>query len=290
MGTSRSKQDARPGASLIPPWADGDPVPPDDPADDAAGDAADDAADDAGPMAPTEPSLEPSADPGQLALTAPPRRYGAFRSALGRFASSGDRREARRALGHWVRTSRGGAGSSTRSLGRATRAGAAALAGLARAAGGAAPADGALDVRTLAGLPSDVAIRRIVDAFCPPGILDEEVARLAIDEALVRALGGADAFDPGALDANAVRVATLTFAAELVFVSVMGDGGTALAAAPTIAAAIQRESDVRALVREVADVVGTPILAVAGSVLTPAAMNGLVSRLVAAVQEEIGTW
>jgi hypothetical protein len=145
-------------------------------------------------------------------------------------------------------------------------------------------------VRTLAGLPAEVAIRRIVDAFCPPGILDEEVARLAIDEALARALSGADTFDPGALDANAVQVATLTFAAELVFVSVMGDAGAALAAAPTIAAAAQREADVRALVREVADVVGTPLLGAAGSVLTAGEMRILVARLVTAVQEEIATW
>jgi hypothetical protein len=147
-----------------------------------------------------------------------------------------------------------------------------------------------LDVRSLAGLPSDVAIRRIVDAFCPPGILDEELARLAIDEALARALDGVDTFDPAALDANAVQIATLTFAAELVFVSVMGDGGRALAAAPSIAAAAQRENDVRALVREVADFVGTPILAASGTVLTNIGMNGLVSQLIAAVQEEMSTW
>jgi len=147
-----------------------------------------------------------------------------------------------------------------------------------------------MDVRTLAGLPSDVAIQRIVDAFCPPGILDEELARLAMDEALARALAGADTFDPAALDANAVRIATLTFAAELVFVSVMGDGGRALAAAPTITAAAQRENDVRTLVREVTDIVGTPMLAAAGAVMTNAGMNALIARVVAAVHEEMTTW
>jgi hypothetical protein len=147
-----------------------------------------------------------------------------------------------------------------------------------------------MDVRSLAGLPSDVAIGRIVDVFCPPGILDEELARLAMNEALARALDGVDTFDPAALDTNAVRIATLMFAAELVFVSVMGDGGRALAAAPTIDAAAQRENDVRALVREVADVVGTPILAGAGVVLTNGGMNSLVARIIAAVQEEMSTW
>jgi hypothetical protein len=274
MGTSQSKKDARPGASLIPPWADGDPQ-PSDPADDVTG---------------NEAFVPPTALMPPVLPAAPPRRYAAFRSALGRFASSGDRAEARRALGHWVRTSRGGSASGARSVGRATRSGAAALAGLARAAAGAPPLDGAVDVRSLAGLPSEVAIRRIVDAFCPSGILDEELARLAMDEALAHALGGADTFDPAALDANAVRIATLTFAAELVFISVTGDAGNSLAAAPTITAAAQRENDVRALVHEVADVVGTPILATAGNVLTPAGMNALVAQLVAAVQEEMSTW
>lgn len=275
MGTSQSKRDARPGALLVPPWADGDPA-----QRDSGGEAVDDSAADS-------PSV-PGQDP--VPLAAPPRRYGAFRAALGRFASSGDRGEARRALGHWVRTSRGGSASSTRSLGRATRSGAAALAGLARAVSGAPPIDGAMDVRSLAGLPADIAIARIVDAFCPPGILDEELARLAVDEALARALGGADTFDPAALDANAIRIATLTFAAELVFVSVMGDGGQALAAAPSVSAAAHRENEVRALVREVADVVGTPILVANGAVLTNAGMTALVIRLVAAVQEEMSTW
>jgi hypothetical protein len=43
-------------------------------------------------------------------------------------------------------------------------------------------------------------------------------------------------------------------------------------------------------VREVADFVGTPILAASGTVLTNIGMNGLVSQLIAAVQEEMSTW
>lgn len=271
MGTSQSKRDARPGASLIPPWADGDPQP----VDPANGEEN---------VANRVPAhFSPSA-------AAVPRRYAAFRTALGRFASSGDRGEAKRALGHWVRTGRGGSANATRSIGRAVRSGSAALAALSRAVTGAPSGAGTLDLLSLAGLPSDVAIRRIVDAFCPPGILDEELARLAIDEALAHALGSSDTFDPTALDFYALRIATLTFVSELVFIAVMGDAGKALAAAPTIAAAAQREAEVRELVREVADLVGTPVLAEAGSVLTATSMEALVARLVEEVQEEISQW
>jgi hypothetical protein len=221
---------------------------------------------------------------------APPRRYSGFRTALGQFASSGDRREARTALGHWARTSTGGSRTGAARVARAARTGGAALAGVARAGADMAPVAGALDVRTLAGLSVDVAIDRIVDAFCPPGILDEDVARLAIGEALATALSGIDTFDPASLDTNAVRIATLTFVGELVFVQIAGDGGKSLAAAPSPTAAAQREANLRSLVREVTDVIGTPILDAAGNVLTPNGMATLVSRLVQAVEAEISTW
>ncbi|MCK9374980.1 MAG: hypothetical protein M0P73_02405 [Syntrophobacterales bacterium] len=173
---------------------------------------------------------------------------------------------------------------------RAVRTGGAALASFARAGAGQPPVAGALDVRSLAGLPVDVAVDRIVDAFCPPGIIDEEIARLSIGQALTTALLGADTFDPNMIDTNAVRVATLTFAAELVFVSVAGDGASALSAARNPVAAAHRESEIRSLVREATDMVGTPILAAAGSVLTPDGMAALVSQVVEAVQEEMETW
>jgi hypothetical protein len=288
MGTSQSKRDAPPAAPLVPPWADQDPVPvppplapnPDAPL----------------PADPLSPDVSPYqlAPPAQLQSSlldvALPRRYAGFRAALGRFAASGDRREARTALGHWARTSTGGSRAGAARMGRATRTGGAALAGIARAGAGLPPVEGALDVRTLAGLAIDTAIDRIVDAFCQPGILDEDLARLAIGEALAAALAGVDTFDPNAVDANAVRVATLTFTTELVFIQIAGDGGRALAAAPSPAVAAQREADLRSLVREVTDVVGTPILVAAGNVLTPSAMSSLVSRLVEVVEAEMSTW
>lgn len=273
MGTSQSKPSAPPAAPLIPPWADHDPPAP-EPAPD-----------------PTTPPEQPSPIPPQPPVeTAPPRRHAGLRLALGRFARSGDQRDARAALGHWARTSTGGSRYAASRISRAARTGGAALAGFARAGAGQPPIEGSLDVRSLTGLPVDVAVDRIVDAFCPPGILDEDIARLAIGESLATALSGADTFDPNIIDAYAVRVATLIFVAELVFVSIAGDGGGALAAAPSPAAAAQRESDIRSLVREATDLVGTPILAAAGNMLTPDGMASLVSQLVEVVQKEMETW
>lgn len=283
MGTSKSKPDSLPRQPFIPPWADQDPVPP-PPAPDA-----NPAPDQPSPTGQPQPPASAPLPPRPADLT-PPRRYAGFRSALGRFASSGDRGEARTALGHWARTAMGGSGAGTARVARAVRTGGAALAGVARAGAGLAPVADALDVRTLAGLSVDVAIDRIIDAFCPSGILDEDIARLAIGEALATAMSGIDTFDPAALDANSVRIATLTFVGELVFVQISGDGGKSLAAAPSPTVAVQREVDLRSLIREVTDIIGTPILEAAGDVLTPTEMSNLVSQLVQAVEREISSW
>ena len=103
-------------------------------------------------------------------------------------------------------------------------------------------------------------------------------------------MSGIDTFDPAALDANSVRVATLTFVGELVFVQIAGDGSRSLAAAPSPTVAVQRETDLRSLIREVTDVIGTPILEATGNVLTPSAMESLVSQLVQDVEKEMSTW
>ncbi|MGC3999583.1 MAG: hypothetical protein QM767_19910 [Anaeromyxobacter sp.] len=131
---------------------------------------------------------------------------------------------------------------------------------------------------------------RIVDAFCPPGILDDEWARIAVGEALATALEGVDVFDPTALDANAIRIATLALAAELVFVAVAGDAGRALAGAASPAAAVQRENDIREVIHEAAQAVGGEVMDSWGDSLTPASMTALVRRLVEVVEEEMARW
>jgi len=286
MGTSRPKPDAPPNAPLIPPWADKDPLPPIPPPD---------------PL-PEDPVPEPEEEPGlpadevvdgeddaDIPEIAEPRRFAGFRAAMRRFAGSGDRNEARTALGRWAQKSVGGGSAGARRTARAARSGGAALAGIARAGAGQPPEAGALDIRTLAGQPVEVAVGAIIDAFMPPGILDEMAARLAMEQALAVALGSADTFDPAAIDANAVRVATLAFISELVFVQVAGDAGKTLASVGPVAAA-QREADIRSLVHAVVDLVGSPILVATGTIVSGERMATLVSQLIRETLEEIATW
>lgn len=285
MGTSRSKPDAPPLAPLVPPWADADPTPSPIP----------------DPL-PEEPVPEPEGDPGppadEVAAEEPPdaqdvaepKRFLGVRLALGRFASSGNTPDARAALGRWANTSVGGARAAGQRSARAARTGGAVLAGLGRAGAGAAPEPGAaLDIRTLAGLSAEAAIAAIVDAFMPPGIIDEVAARLAMEEALAEALGDAETFDPAAIDGDALQVVTLAYVSELVSVQVAGDAGRSLANAGPAAAA-QREADIRSLVREVTDFVGGPLLAAQGPTMTTQGMAALVTRVLEATVAEMGGW
>jgi hypothetical protein len=286
MGTSRPKPDAPPASPLIPPWADKDPLPPVTPPDPLPEDPVPEAEEERGLPADEVVDAE---DDSNAAVVAELQRFRGFRIALGRFAGSGDQDDARTALGRWANKSVGGGLAGSRRTARAARSGGAALAGIARAAAGQPPEVGALDIRTLAGQPIEVAVGAIVDAFMPPGILDEMAARLAMEQALAVALGSADTFDPAAIDSNAVRIATLAFVAELVFVQVAGDAGRSLASIGPVAAA-QRETDIRSLVHAVVDLVGSPVLAAAGAVISEQRMAGLVSQLVRETLEEVATW
>lgn len=274
MGTSASKHDAKPGFPLIPPWAEQDPI---DPSPDSESEPK-----------PEEGENSPETIPPTVPV-APSKPFNGFRRNLRQYVSNGDRDHARTALGHWVNTSRGGASTGTRRLSRAARSGAGALAAMARAAADQAPLPGELDLRKLAGLPADAAIDQIVDAFCPPGILDEDALRAAIGEALASLLAGADKFDPASIDQGAIRAVVLRFVAELVFVSVMLDSGESLSAAPP-SLAIQRENGLRDLIREVVDIAGTPVLDAAGTTLNRTRMEDLVSQLVAEAHRVIATW
>lgn len=275
MGTSGSRPDPRKNSPLIPPWADQDPPRP-APTPDGAPD----------PI-PDPPKPPPPPPPDSLA---PDNRYLAFRTSYGHFARTGSADSGRQALGHYARTSAGGSRAASTRVARAARTGGGALASFASAASGVPATGTTFNAAALAGQPVDVAIDAIVDAFCPPGILDEDLARAALAEALAVALTGADVFDPNAIDANAVRVATLTFAAELVFHEVAGHGANALAQAPNMAAAVAREAQLRSYIREAADAVGTPIIAAAGGSLSATAFSGLVTRLVEVVTRELATW
>lgn len=261
MGTSQSKPSARGGSPLIPSWGEKDPPPPD-----------------GNTPPPTPPDHE------QLE----PKRTTGFRAALGRFYRSGDPAEARRALGHFSRKSLGGGGAGGRRFARAASSGGAAISALSMAGAGQAATSG-FDVSSLAGRPVGEAIDAIVDEFCPPGILDEEGIRAAMAEALAEILQGVDTFDPQALDPAAILLCMRAFVSELVFQAVMAEEGAAKNSVTPLQA-VQRENDIRALVRDTTDREATPILQNAIGPLSPQQVEGLVGAILTEVGKELASW
>jgi hypothetical protein len=135
----------------------------------------------------------------------------------------------------------------------------------------------------------DEAIAAVVDRFCPPGILDEDIVRGAVAEALFEALGGVDLFDPAAVDNHVIVVATTCFVAELVFAAITSEQGAAAEnVAPEVA--VRRENNLRDLIRAVADQVAIPIIQQVGGALSPATIEGIVAQITAAVYGEMAQW
>ncbi len=236
----------------------------------------------------------PAANPQPDAATPPeevlePRRLAGVRRSLKQFMTTGDQADARRALGHYSRGSAGGGAAGARRLGRAARAGGGAISALSQAASGQPAPPGGFDLRTLAGRPVAEAVDAIVNAFCPPGIIDEDTIRAAVGEALTEALAGLDQFDPNAINDYTVLVATRSFVAELVFGAVAAEQGQAAENVPP-QQAIARENDLRALVREVTDVIATPIIQAAGAALSQPRVTQLVTQITTAVFEEMAGW
>ena len=281
MGTSQSKPPPGGGKPLVPSWGAQDPEPPADAEPTDRGPEEDPA--DATPGEPVPPNNPPAPT---TTVKLPPRPLAGTRRALRDYYETGDPGAARRAGGRYARSV--GSGGAARHA-RAARTGGAALAALARAANGLGPAPGTLDLRTLAGKPLEEAIADIVNAFCPPGILDEEAARLAVGEALFEVFGDAEFFDPGTVNDLGLFVAVRCFVAELVFASLTAEAGSAADRVPP-AVAVARENGLRDLVREATDHIATPILQNAGAMLTPEAVESVVIAVTDAVIAEMKEW
>ena len=203
--------------------------------------------------------------------------------------ASGERVDAQRALGHYSRGSAGGGTAGGARIARSARVGGAALSALSNMVAGIPVAPNGFDLSTLAGRPVADAIAAIVDAFCPPGIIDEDLLRSAMGEALTEAFDGLDDFDPAEIDDYAIVVATRVFIAELVFTTVSAEQGQAAENVPPLQA-IARENDLRDLIREVTDAIATPLIQAGGAALGPNAVSAMVQNIVTLIFEEMSEW
>lgn len=187
MGTSGSSKGPSGGVPMVPPWVpDAAPVaPPPDAESPATPDS------DAASVQQTPAQSAPvQAQPRPVPI-ASAARFGGARRSLGSFAASGNSRDMRRGLGHYVRKGYGGGGTAVRRFG-GTASTATALHGtLSGIAGGAAGAqDGPLNRALLDGRSSREIMDAIVEAVRPAdGTQDSEASRAAIKDALSELLG-----------------------------------------------------------------------------------------------------
>ncbi|MBN8958644.1 MAG: hypothetical protein J0H17_19070 [Rhizobiales bacterium] len=241
MGTSQSSGGPGSGVPMVPSWT------PDAPASEQAeDDAGTDAPDDAEPTA-------PQAAPPPPPSVAPPARFLGVRRALGDFARSGDGRDMRRGLGHYVRTGYGGSATATRRFG-GTAATAGALGGaLARVAAGepAAPRS-PLDPALLAGRNAQEVMDAVVEAVRPvDGTQDAEAERAAIRDALSELLTRFPEADLLNLDPEQRAFAIERFTAIDVFRRFELDvGKTIVEKAPSAVTALSRLKEVREYVKQ----------------------------------------
>ena len=154
MGTSTSSKGANNRSPLVPPWADVD----------GAG-----------------PGPEPEAN-----------RFKSFRTHLGRFVSSGDGAQLRKALRSYARSSTGGSAVGPRRFGAVAQTGSNLFGTLNDLRTHAR--DVPVNLAALAGRPTREVIDALVDALVPESG-DADRIRTALNEALSECLEGVDKFD-----------------------------------------------------------------------------------------------
>ncbi|MEK8121665.1 Qat anti-phage system associated protein QatB [Methylocystis sp. IM4] len=184
---------------------------------------------------------------------APQARFLGARRALGEFARSGDGRDLKRSLGHYVRTGYGGSTTATRRFG-GTATTASSLAGaLANVASGQplAPAS-PLDPALLAGRTAQEIMDAVVEAVRPvDGTQDAEAERAAIRDALSELLTRYPEADLLNLDADQRTFAIEQFTAIDVFRRFELDiGKTIVEKAPSAVTALSRLKEVREYVKQ----------------------------------------
>lgn len=178
MGTSQSSDGPGPGVPMVPPWT---PAAPQDPAPPPAGEPdvppLDGPADGAPPLPPAAPP------PGAQPPLAPDRRFHGVRSSLGNFARSGDGRDLRRGLGHYVRSGYGGSNTATQRFGGTAQTAGSLGQALYSTATGAA--DAPIDAAALAGRSTEEIATAIIEAVRPvDGTQDAEAERASIHDAM----------------------------------------------------------------------------------------------------------
>jgi hypothetical protein len=212
MGTSQSSKGPSSSVPLVPPWADDQP---------------------------SQPLPIPT-----------PRRFGQFRRTLTKYVKTGDKNQLQVALGHYARTSTGGANIAVRRLGNIIKTGGSLLGFL--GTGQTQPNEPSLNLNQLSGRPTEEAISIIADTLTPING-DGDRVRTSINNALIKALDGVETFDVSAITNDVLASVLINFLTENIFLDIMLNSGSSLNNAESISRQIEIQNDLHELIRVIVD-------------------------------------
>lgn len=215
---------------MVPPWV------PDAPTDDAANQDQD----------------QPPSDQGQGPI-APVGRFFGTRLNLGRFASSGNRDDLRRGVGHYIKTGYGGSGTATKRFGGTARSAARLFGALSPAAPGERNAErDALEAAAQDGRSTADLVTALVEVVRPvDGTQDAEASRRSINDAFAELLQRHPDADLLALTAEQRELVIERFIAFDVYHRFCLDVAASIREkAPTPSVALARLREVKDYIRE----------------------------------------
>lgn len=227
MGTSASGKGRQASNPLVPSWADADP---------------------GTPLPPQEG-----------------RPFQTFRTEFGRWAAGGGGAAGsaalRSALGHYARTSTGGASVGPRRFGPAYGAGSGlfSLLGEMQAGGNGAGATG-VDLSGLVGRPINYAAQEIARVLAPPNA-DADRITAAIQEAVAEALPEVEIFNPAVMGIDQIVAVMIEFLSRILFQQVVEDAASAWNKAPDASRTVEAEGELLDLIRTAMDKHLSPRLA-----------------------------
>lgn len=250
MGTSSSARGPKNSAPLVPSWADTD----------GAG---------LGP-APSD------------------NRFTAFRTNLGRFVSTGDPNYLRPALGHYARNATGGSSVGPRRFGAMIEAGGALFATLQNLSEGGTgfSAEGAqVDLSSLNGSDTRVAIQALVQLLTPPNG-DGEKINDAMQLALSESLLGMNQFDPLQISPDMLVNIITHYLSECIFQQIMIDADRAFQKADTLEKSTEAENALLQLVNAAVNKHMRPLFKSGGKSLSRTAVENIQKQALVAVWVE----
>ena len=186
--------------------------------------------------------------------------FRAFRTSLGKFVSGGNSQDLKRGLGHYARTSTGGSGHGPRRYGSMARSGGALFDTLSALRDGRdGQAESGVDLSSLNGQDTDLAVEAIADALTPEDG-DADRIRIAMLEALSDCLIGKDVFDFAHITDDMLIDVMLKYVAKCVAQEVMLDSRDAFSKVNGTAGHEKAEKALRQLVASVTEKHMEPLL------------------------------